>query len=335
MLKSFPQAMVVSLAFLLGCVASFASAQTAIESSTHNKGLESSQIGFRLKDDRVDFLLGENHAGEFVFNDREIKRPYFANLRSKSGEKVTRNHPPISGQDALDHATMHPGIWLAFGNLNGQDFWRNKAAIQHERFIRQPVVEAGLLGFTTESKLVTGDGTKLGNLLSRIEIRNSASGIWIVWNARLSPLNEPLDFGDQEEMGFGVRVETALTEKNGGVIQSSTEIAGSNSTGAKATWGQAAHWCDYSGKKSGTQLGITIMASPNNFRPSWWHNRDYGLMVANPFGRAAMKQGETSSVIVAKGEVLELEFAALIHDGKDYSARAAFEKYLAQCQNRK
>lgn len=334
MSKSFPKVVVVSLALLLGCVTASAFAQTATRSSTNNEELKSPKIGFQLKSDRVDIHLGEKSVGEFVFNDTEILRPYFSNLRSITGEKVTRNHPPISGQDAVDHATMHPGIWLAFGSLNGQDFWRNKAAIQHERFIRQPVVEAGVLGFATESKLVTGDGTKLGNLVSKIEIRNSASGIWIVWNAQLSPLNEPLDFGDQEEMGFGIRVETALTEKNGGVIQSSTEIAGSNATGAKATWGQAAKWCDYSGKKNGQQLGITVMASPKNFRPSWWHNRDYGLMVANPFGRAAMKQGETSSVIVAKGEVLELEFAALIHDGKDYSAQVAYDEYATKLQKK-
>jgi hypothetical protein len=222
MAKSFPKVVVVSLALLLGCVTASASAQTATQSSKNNEELESPKVGFQLKADRVDLLLGENQIGEFVFNDPEIMRPYFSNLRSRTGDQVTRNHPPISGQDALDHATMHPGIWLAFGSLNGQDFWRNKATIQHERFIRQPVVEAGVLGFTTESKLVTGDGTKLGTLVSKIEIRSSVSGIWIVWNAQLSPLNQPLDFGDQEEMGFGVRVETALTEKNGGTIQSST-----------------------------------------------------------------------------------------------------------------
>lgn len=335
MFKSYPEVVVVSLAIFLGCVTSSASAQKGAQHSKKNDQSNSPKIGFQLKADRVDLLLGDTHIGEFVFKDQEVLRPYFSNLRSRTGERVTRNYPPISGQDALDHATMHPGIWLAFGSLNGQDFWRNKAMIQHERFIRQPIVEGDVLGITTESKLVSSDGTKLGTLVSKIEIQNGSPGIWIVWNAQLSPLNEQLEFGDQEEMGFGVRVDTALTEKNGGTIRNSTEIDGSNLTGAKATWGQVAHWCDYSGKKNSQQLGITVMASPNNFRPSWWHNRDYGLMVANPFGRAAMKQGETSSVIVAKGEVMTLEFAALIHDDKDYSPRVAFAEYLERCQAKK
>ena len=42
--------------------------------------------------------------------------------------EVTRTHPPGDG-DATDHATMHPGVWLAFGNISGEDFWRNKARI--------------------------------------------------------------------------------------------------------------------------------------------------------------------------------------------------------------
>lgn len=41
-----------------------------------------------------------------------------------------------------------------------------------------------------------------------------------------------LAFGDQEAMGFGTRVATALTGKNGGSITSSAGL-----TTAKDTWG--------------------------------------------------------------------------------------------------
>ena len=111
-------------------------------------------------------------------------------------------------------------------------------------------------------------------------------------------------------MGFGARVATAITEKNGGVITSSAGLKT-----AKNTWGQPAEWCDYSGTVDGQRVGITLMADPANFRPSWWHNRDYGLMVANPFGREAMKQGERSAVTVKRGQEFRLRFAAAIHAG--------------------
>jgi hypothetical protein len=92
-----------------------------------------------------------------------------------------------------------------------------------------------------------------------------------------------------------------------------TNSAGQKS--ASATWGQAAAWCDYSGSIDGTQAGVMLMAAPENFRASWWHNRDYGVFIANPFGRQAMKQGDRSAVTVPKGETLRIRFAASIHDG--------------------
>ena len=55
------------------------------------------------------------------------------------------------------------------------------------------------------------------------------------------------------------------------------------------------------------------MAAPANFRESWWHNRDYGVFVANPFGRAAMKQGDPSAVTVSRGTSLTLRFGAALH----------------------
>ena len=109
-------------------------------------------------------------------------------------------------------------------------------------------------------------------------------------------------------MGFGARVATALTELNGGVITSST-----GRQTAALTWGQPAAWCDYTGLVDGYHCGITLMSHPSNFRPAWWHNRDYGVFVANPFGRAAMKQGAPDTTTVQKGTSLILRFAAALH----------------------
>jgi hypothetical protein len=38
------------------------------------------------------------------------------------------------------------------------------------------------------------------------------------------------------------------------------------------------------------------MAGPDNFRRSWFHSRDYGLIVANPFGRKAMTGPDDNDV---------------------------------------
>src|SRR5687768_11021595 len=54
----------------------------------------------------------------YVWNDAVVRRPYFAHLHAPNGKQVSRTHPPVEGRDATDHATMHPGLWLAFGDLS-------------------------------------------------------------------------------------------------------------------------------------------------------------------------------------------------------------------------
>lgn len=275
---------------------------------------------------RLRISLDGHQIVDFVFRDDKIMRPYFANARLINGLQVTRNHPPIEGIDATDHETMHPGIWLAFGDLSQHDFWRNKASIEHVRFVTSPSVTDDGLQFSTESRLKTATGQSLGSVTNEFKLIARPHGWMLIWEAVFLADQQPLVFGDQEEMGFGARVATAFTEKNGGVLLSST-----GKRSANETWGQPALWCDYSGsgKESG---GIMLMASPDNFRESWWHNRDYGVFVANPFGREAMKQGERSAITVAKGESLRIAFGALIHDDHQLVREAEFEIFRRTLQ---
>ena len=203
---------------------------------------------------------------------------------------------------------MHPGLWLAFGDVSGADFWRNKGRIEHVRFTELPAVNNERLSFATESRLRTADGKPVCSLTNRITLAARTGGWLLVWDATFRSDDGEFTFGDQEEMGFGARVATALTEKNGGEIFNAHGVKT-----AKATWGQSAAWCDYSGVVDGRRLGIMLMPDPANFRPSWWHNRDYGVFVANPFGREAMKQGGKSAVTVKRGDSVRLRFGAWLH----------------------
>jgi hypothetical protein len=49
-------------------------------------------------------------------------------------------------------------------------------------------------------------------------------------------------------------------------------------------------------------------------RVPWWHNRNYGLMLANQFGRDAMHQGEKSKTHVKADSTLQLSFTVIIHE---------------------
>lgn len=259
-------------------------------------------------DDRLIITYSSKPFAHFVFRDTNTFRPYFAHVHTPDGIQITRHHPPIAGIDPVDHPTMHPGIWLAFGDISGQDFWRNKATIRHEKFTAPPKTTKDQLTFATESTLIATNGDVLAKVDSSFTMSAQAEGYLLSWKAVFHPLVNNFTFGDQEEMGFGVRVATPLSEKNGGMIRNSDGLVG-----AKNAWGKTALWCDYSGTISNRLIGITVMPHLDNFRQSWFHSRDYGLLEANPFGRKAFTKGEVSSILVKQGESFTLQFAAFIH----------------------
>ena len=159
-------------------------------------------------------------------------------------------------------------------------------------------------------------------------------GYLLLWDSTFYGAEE-FYFGDQEEMGLGFRVATPLRVDT----ESTTNLSAGNGTivdseGRKnggEIWGNAADWCDYSGTLDGHRIGITLFCHPDNFRPSWFHARDYGLLEANPFGRGAFGKGDKSKVVVKAGEELRLRYGVFVHaaaEGKEIDLAAAYDNYL-------
>lgn len=275
--------------------------------------LASPPVAFEQNDTSLRITIDGKPFATYMWQDRNILRPYFAHVHAPDGKPVTRNQPPVEGKDATDHANMHPGIWLAFGDLGGSDFWRNKGSVQHVEFVEKPKGTKNGASFAVKNRYVAG-GKTVCEEVCRIAVTVQPGGTLIDWTSEFTGPGD-FTFGDQEEMGLGIRVATPLTVKNGGRIV--------NSTGAKnekEVWGKPAEWCDYG--------GITLMPHPKNFRPSWFHARDYGVLVANPFGRNAFTKGEKSAVTVHKGETFRLRFGILVHSGKADIA-ATYKEYVA------
>lgn len=289
-------------------------------------GGEQSASGFRWKLDsgRLAISYGEKPVTNYVFSDQAILRPYLESLRAPSGVQLTRNNPP-QPTDANDHATMHPGLWLGFGSINGEDFWRNKGRIQHLGFTREPAVENGVLSFATDNQLVGVDGKVIGRQALEIGMRASGPNAYLVTVATtLRGEHVDLVFGDQEEMGLGVRMETKLTEKAGGVV---TNSAGTR--GAKAVWGKVASWASYARDVDGRTQGVAIFPAASNPTPTWWHSRDYGVMVANGFGKRALPAQPDGNLVIKAGESLQLRYGVLLFDTPagapvDFSAISKF-----------
>jgi hypothetical protein len=283
-------------------------------------------IKLRLSDDGQEVVAGDQPLATYVWRDPKIPRPYFAHLRTLSGVRVTRNHPPVEGVDRTDHADFHPGLWLAFGDLSGADFWRNKAdvALKHNR--ANQVDDRGA-GFSVANQYVAGDKV-ICDETCNIRFDLCRGGYVITWDSTFSGDAE-FAFGDQEEMGLGIRLATPLAVKSGGRM-----IDNRGRVNEEQVWGQTADWCDASGTIDGQQVGITLMVDPANFRPSWIHARDYGLMVANPFGENAFTKGPKSRVVVRPGETLRLRYGVFVHNGP-VDLPAAYAAWLATLPPRK
>jgi hypothetical protein len=280
-----------------------------------------SPMTFIQKESSLRIQIDGKPFATYVWQDRSVLRPYFAHVHAPNGKQVTRNHPPVEGKDATDHGTMHPGLWLAFGDLGGADFWRNKGTVKHVEFAEKPKATKEGGGFAVKNRYVSGEKT-ICEEVCRISISVRPDGYLIDWTSEFSG-PEDFSFGDQEEMGLGVRVATPLTVKNGGQILNSD-----GSKNEKLVWGKQADWCDYGGEIDGQPVGVTLMADRKNFRRCWFHARDYGVLVANPFGQNAFTKGEKSKVVVRKGETFRLRFGVLVHSGKADVA-AAYKEWLA------
>ena len=283
-------------------------------------------VHFEESKGQVAIQIDGQTVGTYVYNDPVTLRPFFKNIRTLGGTQVTRNHPPIEGVDAGDHASMHPGIWMAFGDISGSDFWRNRARVVHERFITKPSGGKSTGSFTVLNRFETNEGKLICRQTVTHTIRLAKGGWRLTYDCDFTAPHD-FYFGDQEEMGLGVRLATPLIEKNGGQLYNSAR-----QTSAKATWGQPAVWCDYSGEIDGRWVGVTIMDNGKTPRVPWWHNRNYGLMVANQFGRDAMRQGEKSKLNVQTGSTLQLSFTVIIHEHENVKPdeRAAILRELTQ-----
>ena len=266
-------------------------------------------IEFQAEPGRIRITAGGEPVATYVYRDGEISRPYFAHLFAPGGTRVSRNHPPVEGKDPTDHATLHPGLWLAFGDLSGADCWRNKARVEHERFVEAPRNKDSSSSFTVANQYLSSDGTKaICHEICRYTIAAKGDAFAIVSDSQFRSDETDFAFGDQEEMGLGVRLATPLAVKQGGRM-----INSEGDSGEKAVRGKTAAWCDGRGVIAGKEVGIAVMADPANFRPSWFHARDYGLIVANPFGRKALTKGEESKLVVRRGETFRIRFGVVLH----------------------
>lgn len=285
---------------------------------------EENYVSFKPSPGRLEIRIDDEHFATYVYNDAKVLRPHFSNIQAPGEIQVTRHHPPRVGEDPVDHDTMHPGIWLAFGDLSGKDFWRNRGRVEHVQFVVKPDGGERHGVFTVENRYVA-DGKTICTEICRHRIRVLDSGILLTYESRFTS-DDGFYFGDQEELGLGFRMRTGLQVRDG----TGRMLNADGLVNEKQIRGPQSDWCDYSGIIDDQRVGLLLMPSPQNFRRSWFHARDYGFIAANPFGRKALTGGEESRVEVKPGETFKLGFGVFVYavpEDKPLDYAAVFRDY--------
>jgi len=296
------------------------------------------KVSFERETERLGILFDGTRVATYVWDDPAIPRPYFCNILAPNGAQVTRNHPPnpVADKGNDDHPGFHPGIWLAFGDVDGQDYWRNKARVRHGGFITEPAAGDRIGHFEVLNVYEAPAGATPEVVCEercRYTFHVTPSGYLLVVDSTFQSKDHPFTFGDQEEMGLGVRLATPLSVKHGTGLLENSE-GGRNEEG---TWGRSANWCAGLGRAGGAWLGMSVMVHPGNFRPSWFHSRDYGLIVANPFGKKAMTGPDDDAVpadstTVDASETFRLRFGVAIFSlpgDRQPDLASLYEEYLS------
>ncbi|GIX07388.1 MAG: hypothetical protein KatS3mg115_1791 [Candidatus Poribacteria bacterium] len=273
-------------------------------------------VHFREEPEAVEVLLGDRPFTRLLYGS-DYYRPHFYPVYGPEGKEVTETAPS-------DHV-HHRSLYVAYGEVNGEDFWS-----EHPARAGRVVVQ----------KLQTVSGPVYGEVALET-VWQSAAGrpvltndqVWRVYNLpefrrvieatiRFRATEGPVHFGDTKEGGIiSVRVAAPIRVRETGRIENS--FGGVNEA---ETWGKRAQWCDYSGTVEGVRLGIAVLDHLENPRhPCHWHVRNYGLMATNVFGRGTFERGRRlldgdGSYTLPAGEALSFRYQVVVHAG---DARAA------------
>jgi len=303
-------------------------------------------VGIEVGKEEVKFLAGKDLIGQYHIGPT-VAKPYLWPLRGPGGIPLTRAWPmePAKPGESKDHPHQK-SVWFCHGDVipegielknkvkgvTGVDFWSEGAG--HGRIVcvevDKPKLDKSHGQVATRNEWRTADGKKVLDETRVIHFYDFGDTRLFVFDIDLHASAGPITFGDTKEGSFGIRINDAIREEKSG--KGKLENA-DGKVGEKNCWGQRSAWCDYSGPLDGKVVGLAILDDPANSAPACWHSRGYGLMAANPFGRAksgfpAMK-GKTDLVKLAKGEHLKLRYGLLLHPGDTKAGKVAdyYEKF--------
>ena len=276
---------------------------------------------FQESDAALQINYGKQPIATYLKDHPVLTRRALVNVHTPGGLQVTRNFPPRKPEDIdpghankfrIIHPNMHPGLWISFGDLNGNDYWRLTSKVVFDRYLELPSGDKNTGGFTALNRYISQDGRQVVcEETTTYRFEKVAEGLLLRIDAQYVSDQRDFYFGDQEESGLAVRVASPLRVQGG----DGTIINSRGETNGAQIWGKQAEWFDYFGTIDGKQAGVMVMSSDKNPRPCWLHARDYGVIVTNPFPKQPRERREPYvKTPIKRGETYKLSFAVLLHE---------------------
>ena len=301
--------------------------------------------------DNLEFKIGKETVAKYQYagtvqvekgeGTKPLAKPFLWPVLAPNGVAVTRAWPmDRGGPDKTDHFHQK-SVWFCHGDvipegidLKGKhavDFWSEMPG--HGRIVCTSAEVRTVKGapqLVSLNEWQTADGVKILDEERIISLQEVAGGRLFTFECKLTANVCPITFGDTKEGSFGVRVNDAMRTEiatGGAVASADGTVAAAPAKDNLPVWGKLADWHDYSGTVNGKQAGIAIFDHPKNPSRAAWHTRGYGLMAANPFGRAKsgfpIYKGNTDLVKLEKGKSLTFLYAIFVHDGDAKAGKVA------------
>lgn len=294
------------------------------------------------KDKKVEVKIdGKPFTAYYYPGEQKLKKAVLYPVMTAKGTVITRGWPldPRAGE-RVDHP-HHVGIWLNYEDVNGNDYWNNSDAVNHEKRAYGTIIHTGITSVksgkdkgeltvtadwvdkngTPTLKEVTkytfsgkGDtriidrSTTLTAVLPEVNMPDVKDGMFAIRVARELelPSNKPEIFTDAS--GIATKVPALNNEGITGNYRNSNGIEG------ETVWGKRAIWCNLTGKIKDENISVAMIDHPKNVGyPAYWHARGYGLFAVNPLGMKVLSDGkETLNFKLKKGESTTFRYRLVI-----------------------
>ena len=234
-----------------------------------------------------------------------LKYPYFCPLNG-----------PVSGLSLTTESAIpyphHRGLWLGCDPLNGGNYWADNGLESGQ--IRSTRLEVDHTRTTSNQVVFTqactwerqGSNPFTDERTVRVMVEPGRQTL-IDCGFRLTAV-EDVSIRKAKHSFFAMRAAADISPTYGGTL-----INSAGGTGAKGTYGKAADWCGYFGKRRlrpDVTEGIVIMNHPANFGGDCpWFTRDYGHLSPSPFNFIPKPWK------LARGESLELRYRVVLFAG--------------------